>query len=325
MEAQARDRDLQARQQDLMEQRRLMVLAQTRRDEERRKEQLRQSFQDEEVNVQRVKEARERNHMLAREKKELKIAMKLENVNRMKRIAEYKRLETLRQIHEGDKRINSMLARKMEIVQTRKANALNVKIAKDAMVGRGWAMMGRDDRAAAGRPGKSGGRERVGMSSSEREREGEAHFACRCIESKARAIRLGTLCARAFSPQRACAFPAFSRTAPAAAFAQVEQMEQARKSGNKATALIKQFLNPRDGGATGQKGAGRGKAKGRGMGAQTMPELGPSSPLGPKPTNETLEDRFSGAAAASGAGKPAPYVSPYDLPADPGGTATVTF
>jgi hypothetical protein len=92
------------------------------------------AFIDEEINVMRVKEARERSHMLTKEKKELKISMKLENVNRIKRIQEYKRLETLRQIHEGDKRIDQMLNRKAEIVETRKLNAQNVKIQKDNLI-----------------------------------------------------------------------------------------------------------------------------------------------------------------------------------------------
>jgi len=239
-QAQERDRELAAKQQDLMEQRRLMVLAQTRRDEERRREELRQSFADEEINVQRVKEARERNHMLAREKKELKTAMKLENVNRIKRIAEYKRLETLRAIHEGDKRIDTMMKRKTEIVAARKANAINVKIAKDNMVA---------------------------------------------------------------------------------------AMEEARKSGNKATALIKQFLSPAASGPGSAMGStGRNSKAGKkalGFGSRTAPELsaGPASPLGPKPPNESLEERF----ASRGAPKPGPYVSPYDLPPDPTATTTVTF
>jgi len=134
LQSQARDRELQARQQELMEQRRLMVLAQTRRDEERHKEQMRQNFIDEEINVQRVKEARERNRMLETHKKDLKVAMKLENVERIKRIGEYKRLETLRQIHEADKRIDQMLQRKTEIVESRKANAMTAKIQKDHLV-----------------------------------------------------------------------------------------------------------------------------------------------------------------------------------------------
>jgi hypothetical protein len=117
-----------------MEQRRLLVLAQTRRDDERRKEALRQAFVDEEVNVQRVKEDRERHQMLMKEKKDLKTAMKLENVNRIKRIAEYKRLETLRNIHEADKRIEMMINRKSEIVEARRTNAISVKITKDNLI-----------------------------------------------------------------------------------------------------------------------------------------------------------------------------------------------
>lgn len=76
--------------------------------------------------MQRVKEARDRNHMLQREKKTLRTSMKLENVSRVKRIQEYKRLETLRRIHEGDKRISEMMERKTDIVETRKKNALQV-------------------------------------------------------------------------------------------------------------------------------------------------------------------------------------------------------
>eukprot|EP00620_Florenciella_sp_RCC1587_P018944 CAMPEP_0182573454 /NCGR_PEP_ID=MMETSP1324-20130603/20224_1 /TAXON_ID=236786 /ORGANISM="Florenciella sp., Strain RCC1587" /LENGTH=611 /DNA_ID=CAMNT_0024788569 /DNA_START=90 /DNA_END=1925 /DNA_ORIENTATION=- len=134
LEQQAQDRELQARQNDLMEQRRLMVVAQARRDEERRKEELQERFEEEELNVQRVKEARDRNHMLQREKKTLRTSMKLENVNRVKRIQEYKRLETLRRIHEGDKRISEMMERKTDIVETRKKNALQVKIQKDMLM-----------------------------------------------------------------------------------------------------------------------------------------------------------------------------------------------
>jgi hypothetical protein len=134
LQAQERDRELQARQQQLMEQRRLLVLAQTRRDEERKKQARIQSFIDQEINVQRVREDRERHQMLMKEKKDLKTAMKLENVNRIKRIAEYKRLETLRNIHEGDKRIDMMLNRKAEIVEARRANAISVKITKDNLI-----------------------------------------------------------------------------------------------------------------------------------------------------------------------------------------------
>ena len=64
LEQQSQDRELQARQNDLMEQRRLMVVAQARRDEERHKEDLQERFEEEELNVQRVREARDRNHML---------------------------------------------------------------------------------------------------------------------------------------------------------------------------------------------------------------------------------------------------------------------
>jgi len=237
--AQERDRELQARQHELMEQRRLMVLAQTRRDEERRMESLRQAFVDEEVNVMRVKEARERSHMLTKEKKELKIAMKLENVNRIKRIQEYRRLETLRQIHEGDKRIDSMLNRKAEIVETRKLNAQNVKIQKDNLI-------------------------RV--------------------------------------------------------------MEDAKANGNKASKLIKNFLNKstssEDGGGGGGSPSSKQTKKALLTNGGGMPGSGaPPEPLGPKPPGgRGLEAKFDQRDPRL---EQAPYLSPYDEPADP--TTTVTF
>ena len=59
-------------------------------------------------------------------------------------------------------------------------------------------------------------------------------------------------------------------------------------------------------------------------GASTMPAMAGGSsgaPLGPKPTNESLEERFNDSAPA-----PLPYVSPYEMSADPAAEATtVTF
>ena len=50
---------------------------------------------------------------------------------------------------------------------------------------------------------------------------------------------------------------------------------------------------------------------------------GPSAPLGPKPTNESLEERFN-----DNTPQPLPYVSPYEMSADPSAgqeATTVTF
>ena len=114
----------------------------------------------------------------------------------------------------------------------------------------------------------------------------------------------------------------------------VKVMEDARANGNKATKMIKMFMAPGalTGGATpagggGEAGAKKPKKK-LTLGARTAPEAdlggggGSSSPLGPKPANDSLEERFN---PGGGPAAPGPYVSPYDLPADPGASTTITF
>lgn len=133
-EMQDRERSLQQRQGELQEQRRVMVLTQARRDEEKRKEDLLGRFDFEEDNVRRVRSARARDHAVVREKQRLRTQMKLENVERMRRIAEYKRLEHLRKIHEADRRTSEMVERKEELISTRKHNAVQIKMQKDALL-----------------------------------------------------------------------------------------------------------------------------------------------------------------------------------------------
>mmetsp|Transcript_4677 Transcript_4677/g.14822 ORF Transcript_4677/g.14822 Transcript_4677/m.14822 type:complete len:542 (-) Transcript_4677:65-1690(-) len=134
LEALARERALTAHQGELQEQRRVMVLNQAKRDEEQRKEDLLGRFELEEENVRRVKDARGRDHDVSRAKQHLRAQMKLENVERIRRIGEYRRLEYLRKIHEADRRTGEMIDRKDALVQTRKQNALQIKIQKDGLL-----------------------------------------------------------------------------------------------------------------------------------------------------------------------------------------------
>ena len=91
------------------------------------------AFRDRVVSAQ-VRAARSGSNVVAHEKQRLRLQMKLENVERIKRIAEYRRLETLRKIHEGDRRIQEMIERRERTVQTRKANAIVVKRKKDRLM-----------------------------------------------------------------------------------------------------------------------------------------------------------------------------------------------
>ena len=94
LELMERERLLKVHQNTLQEQRLAMILSATRRQEEERKEDLLAKFELEEENVQRVRAARSGSNVVAHEKQRLRLQMKLENVERIKRIAEYRRLET---------------------------------------------------------------------------------------------------------------------------------------------------------------------------------------------------------------------------------------
>ncbi|CAM9656544.1 unnamed protein product [Choristocarpus tenellus] len=70
---------------------------------------------------------------IQKERNELQKQLKMENVDRIHRIQEYKRLETLRQIHEADKRTEDMVRRKENIIQQRRKAALEVKMQKETI------------------------------------------------------------------------------------------------------------------------------------------------------------------------------------------------
>ena len=134
LELMERERQLHVHQNELQEQRLKMILAATRRKEEERKEDLLATFELQEEAVNRVREARAGSNVVAQEKHRLRLQMKLENVERIKRIAEYRRLETLRGIHEADRRTQEMISRREMTIQTRKANAVIVKRKKDQLM-----------------------------------------------------------------------------------------------------------------------------------------------------------------------------------------------
>jgi len=134
LEEKEQQRILHYRNQAILEEKRKMVLRQTRNEEEDRKGKLLKKFQEDEVNVARIQQKRNRQLLLQKEKKNLKKLMKLENVERVKRIQEYKRLETLKKIHDDDKRTQSMLEQKQQIIAERKKTAVSTKIQKDYLM-----------------------------------------------------------------------------------------------------------------------------------------------------------------------------------------------
>ncbi|RHY27769.1 hypothetical protein DYB32_006538 [Aphanomyces invadans] len=133
-EEQDRQRELAHQEMELMERKRQMVLEEARREEERKKLMLLEKQREVEENVQSVQEAHNRELQLRREQRLIHKQLKLSNVDRMKRIQEYKRLETLRKIREAEERTESLLQQKVDLVRQRKEASVRSKIQRDAIV-----------------------------------------------------------------------------------------------------------------------------------------------------------------------------------------------
>jgi len=95
-------RDLHAQEVMMQEERRRMILLQTQREEEKKKEFMLQKFEEEEEHLAQVEAQRQKELSLLKEKKTIRTHMKLENVDRVYRANEYKRMEVLKSIERND-------------------------------------------------------------------------------------------------------------------------------------------------------------------------------------------------------------------------------
>lgn len=129
-----RQRELAHQQQQMMERKRQMVLDEARREEERKKEFLLQRQREVEQNVQQVQDTQSHQLALKKEYRRIQHQLKLDKVERMKRIQEYKRLETLRKLQETEQRTEAMLSEKDELVKRRKQLAVRSKIQRDLIM-----------------------------------------------------------------------------------------------------------------------------------------------------------------------------------------------
>ena len=98
------------------------------------KEMLRRKFEEDEKKVNMIQAMKDKEMTLLKEERELNLQMKRDNVERIKRMQEYKRLETMRKIAENDMRIEDMLKTKEELAKTRRKNAVQAKIKKDKLM-----------------------------------------------------------------------------------------------------------------------------------------------------------------------------------------------
>mmetsp|Transcript_10784 Transcript_10784/g.10410 ORF Transcript_10784/g.10410 Transcript_10784/m.10410 type:complete len:642 (+) Transcript_10784:246-2171(+) len=125
------DRILHSQEIALQEQRRHMIMIQQRKEEERASERLIGKFEEDEEHVVAVQEMRDREHGLHRERKSLRVQMKLENVERVMRQGEYKKSVTLKKIEDQDGRIKSMLSLRQQLTNERRNAAAAIRIQKE--------------------------------------------------------------------------------------------------------------------------------------------------------------------------------------------------
>merc|ERR1719181_2404243 len=128
---QDQERVLQAKQQELLARKRQMVLEETRYEEEMRKEELLAQQEAMDENLRRIEAGRARERALKKEVKLLNMQMKQDTVERMKRVEEYKRLETIRKLKEDENRIGRMKAQKKRILMQRKKAGIDAKMQRE--------------------------------------------------------------------------------------------------------------------------------------------------------------------------------------------------
>mmetsp|Transcript_31455 Transcript_31455/g.45274 ORF Transcript_31455/g.45274 Transcript_31455/m.45274 type:complete len:324 (-) Transcript_31455:212-1183(-) len=133
LEKQEEERRLKAQELMLQEQRRQMILQQQRKEEEKKAAQLLNKFEEEEEHVAEIQDMREREQGILRERKNLRSQMKLENVQRVQRIGEYKRMGTLKKIEDNDGRIKSMIEQRRALIKERREAARATKLQKEAI------------------------------------------------------------------------------------------------------------------------------------------------------------------------------------------------
>lgn len=127
------ERRLRSQEVELQEQRRQLILLQQRKAEEQKAELMLQKFEQEEEHVEQIKELREKDHKIQTERKNLRTQMKLENVERVQRIKEYKRMSTLKKIETTEQRTTAMIEQRRALIADRKKAAAKTKLQKETI------------------------------------------------------------------------------------------------------------------------------------------------------------------------------------------------
>lgn len=122
-----RERDMIARKRDYQ-------LKMTKEREEEMKDGFRRKFEADEQHLETLRREREQEQLLAKEAKEVKMELKRDNVERIKRIREYRRLETMRKLNENSRRTDELLQKKKDLLNERRKAAHEAKVQKDMLM-----------------------------------------------------------------------------------------------------------------------------------------------------------------------------------------------
>jgi len=132
---QDRERELHAQENLLGEQRRRMILIQKRKEVEAKAESMLKGFEEEELHVMALADIRKKENDLIKEKSNLKRQMKAENVARVERVNNYKRLSVLKNIEDVTKRVDGMMTSKAQLIKDRREMAIKSKVQKEKIAG----------------------------------------------------------------------------------------------------------------------------------------------------------------------------------------------
>jgi len=102
--------------------------------QENMKERLLHKFQDDEEHIAHLSKIRSKEQLLNKKERELKEELKKDNVERIKRMHEYHRIETMRKVSENDRRTEAMLRKKEELLNKRRKAAHEAKVQKDKII-----------------------------------------------------------------------------------------------------------------------------------------------------------------------------------------------
>lgn len=133
-EEERRIRALQLQQQAEVERKRLLVLEETRREEARKKQEILERQQEMDRNLQQVQQQQQEQRRLRCEYRKVQAQLKMDKVERMKRVQEYQRLEMMRKLHDTEARTQQMLNEKESLVTRRKHLAMQTKIQRDLIL-----------------------------------------------------------------------------------------------------------------------------------------------------------------------------------------------